>query len=673
MNPVQRIPHLWIPLPDGTRMAARLWLPEDAHRRPVPALLEAVPYRKGDLTAAADARWHGYLASRGYACLRLDLRGSGDSEGLLRDEYLPREQADNAAVIAWLARQPWCSGRVGMFGYSWGGFAALQTAALAPPELGAILSHCSTDDRYLGDCHWMGGCLLGSDMLKWATWLMAFMALPPDPAAFGPAWREAWQARLAALVPPAELWLAHPLRDTYWDQGSVGREPGAIRCPVMATGGWADPYVDTVFRLAESLGGRVPFHGLVGPWSHVWPDVGLPGPAIRYWDLALAWFDRWLKDEPNAVDAWPRLRAYVQESRPPDPAEVEVPGRWLALDEAGQPRSIPLRLRVIAESPEALQVEVAAGPTSYATLHPSPRLGRQAGVWCPAGRPGELPADQAPDDALSLCLEAEAAAADEDLMGIPWLSLRLCPSGPGGLVAARLCDVAPDGRSLLVSWGLLNLRRSAGFRTDRALRPGDWIRRRLPLRASGHRLAKGHRWRLALSASYWPHAWPDAAQAPFAIDLDRLRLELPVHHAGAARPIPRGELGPALAQTGQPGGGRILREASWQRRTADLPDGGIRILDRSDGGARRAADGVLTAERALDRYRWRGHTGAAPEVLAWREVEVGRAGWRAKVLAASRLTSTDRHFIINSHVIATWEGERVFRLQRRKALPRRGA
>lgn len=665
MSAVRCIRHLWIPLPDGSRLAGRLWLPEDADRRPVPALLEAVPYRKGDLTAAADARWHGYLASRGYACLRLDLRGSGDSEGLLRDEYLAAEQDDNAAVIAWLAGQPWCSGRVGMFGYSWGGFAALQTAALAPPALGAVLTHCSTDDRYLGDCHWMGGCLLGSDMMKWATWLMAFQALPPDPEVFGPGWREAWLARLQALVPPAELWLAHPLRDTYWDQGSVGQTPDAIRCPVMATGGWADPYVDTVFRLARSLGERLPFHGLVGPWSHVWPDAGLPGPAIGYWDLALAWFDRWLKDRPNAVDGWPRLRAYVQDSRPPDAAEVAVPGRWLATDGSGQPR--PIRLR-----PEGKAEATAARGT--AALPWDPRLGRQAGVWCPAGRPGDLPADQAPDDAMSLCLEADEGAALEDLLGIPWLTLRLRPGGSVGQVAARLCDVAPDGRSLLVSWGLLNLRRSGDFRADRALRPGAWIRRRLPLRACGHRLAAGHRWRLALSASYWPHAWPGAASAAVEVDLQRLRLELPLIRGGASRPSGEQDFGAAIAGAGSPAEGGRLREPSpWERKVAQLPDGGIRILDRGDGGARRDELGVLTGERALDRYRWRGHTGAAPEVLAWREVEVGRAAWRAKVQAAGHLTSTDRHFIVSSHVIATWEGERIFRLKRRIALPRRGA
>ncbi len=674
MRSVRRIPHLWIPLPDGSRLAGRLWLPVDAEDRPVPALLEAVPYRKGDLTAAADARWHAHLARGGYACLRLDIRGSGDSEGLLHDEYLAEEQADNAAVIAWLARQPWCTGRVGMLGYSWGGFAALQTAALAPPALGAVLSHCSTDDRYLGDCHWMGGCLLGSDMLKWATWLLAYLALPPDPDAVGPSWRRQWQARLQALVPPAEHWLAHPLRDAYWDQGSVRQDPLALRCPVLATGGWADPYVDTVFRLASVL--QVPFHGLVGPWSHTWPDAGLPGPAIGYWDLALRWFDHWLKGEAPEVATWPRLRCYLQDSRPPDPAECTVPGRWLALEGPGRPRQVDLA---------AVEEGVAGALPAASAIAAVPqdlRIGAQAGVWCPAGRPGELPADQAPDDALSLCLESRTSKGPRAVVGIPCLTLRVRSSSAWGQVAARLCDVAPGGQSLLVSWGLLNLRRVDDHRRDLGLEAGVWVERRLPLRALGHRLAPGHRWRLTLSASYWPHAWPAPEAGLLELDLAGLKLDLPELAEADAAPAPEVADGPgqAAAPFGPPIGALVdlptpneLRPASWVRRRRDLPGGGICITDRGDGGAWRDGDGVLTAERSLDRYRLGGDTGGGPELLAWREIRVGRSGWEAKVLAAGRLWSTDSHFHLSSRVIACWEGEQVWSLRRLAQFPRQGA
>ena len=652
---VRRIDHQWITLADGTRLSGRLWLPADADRHPVPAILEAVPYRKGDLTAPADARWHGHLARGGYACLRLDIRGSGDSEGLLHDEYLPQEQDDNVEVIRWLAAQPWCSGKVGMIGYSWGGFAALQTAARRPPELGAIVSHCSTDDRYLGDCHWMGGCLLASDMLKWATWMLVFGALPPDPSVFGPGWRDAWLGRLREVAPLAETWLSHPLADDYWRQGSVGATPEAILCPVLATGGWADPYVDTVFRLLSSL--QVPVHGIVGPWSHTWPDVGRPGPAVGYWDQVLLWFDRWLKDQPNPVDTWPPLRAYLQDSRPPDSAEVVVPGTWLALDGPGEPAMV----EGLADTLEPLPV-------------PShPHTGISAGVWCPSGRPGELPGDQGTDDARSLCFDLPAATRDDALLGIPRLRLRLRSGRPRAIIAARLCDVAPDGRSLLVSWGLLNLSHADGHTRVVDRPPGVWFPVELPLRATGHRLPAGHHWRLALSASYWPHAWPSPDEPLLELDAAGLRLELPrLTAAQLAAVWPDGGFGPPATAVGLDL--RQRRAPSWRRDVGISSAGSLSIRDRTDSGHWSTADGVHVSERALDRYRLLADTGAQAEVIAWREVVVGRTGWEARVLASSRLSAAadDDAFQLTSRVQAFDGRTLIWDRSRRRQVPRHG-
>ncbi len=169
---VERLDPVWIPLKDGTRLAARIWRPVDAESIPVPAILEYIPYRRRDLTAQRDALTHPYVAGHGYACVRVDMRGSGDSDGVLTDEYLALEQDDAVEVIAWLAVQPWCTGAVGMMGHSWGGFNALQVAARRPPALRAIITSCSTDDRYADDIHYMGGCLL-TDNLRWASTMFA--------------------------------------------------------------------------------------------------------------------------------------------------------------------------------------------------------------------------------------------------------------------------------------------------------------------------------------------------------------------------------------------------------------------------------------------------------------------------------------------------------------------
>ena len=229
---VRRIDHTWIPLADGTRLAARIWLPEDAERDPVPAILEYLPYRKGDAFARRDSYHHPYFAGYGYAGVRVDLRGTGDSDGIIEDEYLPQEQEDAIDVIAWLAEQPWCSGAVGMLGISWGGFNGLQVAARRPPALKAVISMCASDDRYADDVHYVGGCVLAVDMLPWAATMLTGNALPPDQAVVGDGWRDTWLQRIENTPPFVEAWLTHQRRDAYWRQGSVCEHYEAIDVPV---------------------------------------------------------------------------------------------------------------------------------------------------------------------------------------------------------------------------------------------------------------------------------------------------------------------------------------------------------------------------------------------------------------------------------------------------------
>jgi uncharacterized protein len=340
MSP-QVLDHVLIPTRDGTRLSARIWLPEGAGAdNRVPALLEYLPYRKGDWTAVRDAQRHPWYAARGYASVRVDLRGSGDSEGVLLDEYTPTELADGVDVIAWLAAQPWCTGRVGMFGISWGGFNSLQVAALRPPALKAIVTVCSTDDRYADDVHYFGGAVLGIDMLGWSATMLAATALPPDPARVA-SWRELWDQRLAALVPFVDTWLAHQRRDGYWRHGSVCEDYAAIDVPVLAVGGWADAYRNTVLRLLAHL--SCPVKGIIGPWAHMYPDIDRPpGPRIGFLPETLRWWDRWLRDVPNGAESEPALRAWMQDSVPPATAYPERPGRWVT-EHPGRRRTCPTR------------------------------------------------------------------------------------------------------------------------------------------------------------------------------------------------------------------------------------------------------------------------------------------------------------------------------------------
>ncbi|MGH2859805.1 MAG: CocE/NonD family hydrolase, partial [Solirubrobacteraceae bacterium] len=406
LEPITVIDPAWIPLADGTRLCARIWLPESAVTRPVPAILEYLPYRKDDVTAADDALIHPYFAARGYASVRVDIRGSGDSDGILSDEYSSQEHADALEVIAWLARQSWCSGAVGMMGISWSGFNSLQVAALRPPALRAIITACSTDDRYDNDVHYIGGVPLGYYLLPWASVMMAFNARPPDPAIVGARWREIWQARLEGNVDLAALWLGHQSRDAYWRHGSICEDYAAIQCPVFMVGGWADAYVDAIFRMLQHL--TVPRRAVIGPWGHQWPHAGRPGPAIGFLQEAVRWWDHWLKGVPNGAMDGPMLCAWMQEAVPPKPSYVVRPGRWVA--ESSWPRhGEALALTLDADGlRDGLGCGSGPGDGSQGgdvaeLTHCSPQtVGLQAGAWCAYGNPADLPLDQRRDDALSL-------------------------------------------------------------------------------------------------------------------------------------------------------------------------------------------------------------------------------------------------------------------------------
>ena len=337
MTGIREIENVWIPMADGCRIAARIWMPENAEAEPVPAILEYIPYRKRDFMRSRDEPIHRYFAMKGYAAIRVDIRGSGDSDGVLHDEYSEQELDDALQIIDWLTAQPWCSGAVGMTGISWGGFNALQVAALRPPALKAIITLCSTDDRYADDAHYMGGCLLNENM-QWGSMLTLYSALPPDPKIVGEGWRDTWRQRLEALEPFPVRWMSHQWRDDYWKHGSVCEDYAAITCPVYAIGGWADGYSNAVPRLLANLPG--PKKGLVGPWAHVFPHDGVPGPSIGFLQEAVRWWDHWLKDARTGIMDEPVYRIWMQDSVAPLPQYAERPGRWVAEEAWPSPRIV---------------------------------------------------------------------------------------------------------------------------------------------------------------------------------------------------------------------------------------------------------------------------------------------------------------------------------------------
>lgn len=649
---VKVIENTWIPLTDGVRLAARIWMPVDAEQNPVPAILEYIPYRKSDGTAIRDRVIHEYFAGHGYAAVRVDMRGSGDSDGLLLDEYLPQEQQDALEVIAWIASQPWCTGDVGMMGKSWGGFNSLQVAAHRPPALKAIITVCSTDDRYTDDCHYMGGCVLGSNLLNWASVMFAYNGLPPDPAVVGERWREMWFNRLEGSQPFIENWLSHQQRDAFWKQGSVDEDYSAINCPVYAVGGWADPYTNSIPRLLEGL--SVPRKGLIGPWVHLYPHNAVPQPAIGFLQECLRWWDYWLKGIDTGVMDEPMLRVWMPEGVLPQAFEPDWPGRWIA--EAGWPPAhITPRVYVLSEG----HLMDSAQPDRSITFEGAQTNGATAGAWCPNGDKFDMPTDQRTDDGLSICFTSVPLKEPEEILGFPEVNLKFSVDQPDALLAVRLNDIFPDGGSRLVSWGLLNLTHRESHAQPEPLEPGKVYQVKVRLNAAAYRLNAGHRWRVATSPTYWPHAWP----SPVAVKLtvytgEQTRLILPLRG-------PSG-LDNSLAPFGPPEGAPFpeyesLRvEDSNRTVTYDVTKGLLQMVDWVDEGRNRFSNGLIYDSVITNTFSILERQPTSARVQCERKIEISRGDWQTRIETLSVMTS-DKDYFYLTNVLDAYEGQvRVF-------------
>ncbi len=660
---VREIETAWIEMSDGCRLAARIWLPEDAEEVPVPAVLEHLPYRRRDFTRLRGDAEHAYIAGYGHTGVRVDIRGSGDSDGILEDEYLQQELDDAVEVIAWLAAQPWCNGSVGMTGISWGGFNALQVAALRPPVLKAIITTCSTDDRYADDIHYMGGCLI-TENLDWASTMFGFNSRPPDPEVVGERWREMWMERLDRQDPWIFEWLSHQRRDAKWKHGSVCEDYADIQCAVYAVGGWADGYSNAIPRLLAGL--TCPRKGLIGPWSHAWPYAAKPGPAIGYLQEALRWWDHWLKGEESGIMDEPMLRVWMQDSVPPAPQYDHRPGRWVAEAAWPSPRIAP---RAWALNPGGLDEE--AGPERE-LHHRSPQmLGLTGGEWCPYGFEAEMPTDQRVEDGQSLAFDTAPLGEPLEILGAPVLELEVAVDRPSAFLAVRLCDVAPDGASTQVTYGLLNLTHDAAHETVTPLEPGRRLSARVQLNDIAHAFPAGHRIRVAVSTSYWPRVWPSPEAVTLALFTGGSRLSLPVRPARAEDADLPAFAEPEAAPTSPHKSfetahrGRVASHEFATGRTVleGVKDRGRTYLEAIDltigaGGADRftlIGDDPLSA-RHENRYT----------------ITMARGDWQVRTEANTVMTGTREDFVVSATLDA-YEGEtRIFSRAWSRRIPRDG-
>jgi uncharacterized protein len=529
---IDEIETVWIPLSDGRRLAARLFLPRTVGDTPAPVILEYIPYRRRDGTRQGDEAMHRWFASVGFVCARVDIAGMGDSDGLVEDEYVRREQDDGIEVIDWLSRQPWSSGAVGMIGISWGGFNGLQIAARRPPALRTVISLCSVVDRYHGDVHYTGGCL-NEENMEWGGYFFIMNGFPPDPAVVGAdRWRDMWRHRIEhASVPPAD-WLEHQQRDEFWKHGSVIEDWSSIDIPVLAVSGWADGYTAAVFELVEHL--QSPCKGIIGPWGHKYPQDGVPGPAIGFLQEARRWFSYWLNGDDTGVQHDPAMRMWLQQSHVPEGHIADRRGSWIEFDEWSPTRDLVLHL-----GPSTLRAERSSSDSTASVCSPQ-TVGLGAGQWCAYGLgkiAPELPLDQRADDGGSLTYDSLPLAEHLHLAGRPVVRMRVSADQPRALVAVRLNAVHPDGTSERLSYGVLNICHRDSHEEPRNLTPGTAYDIEVELKGIAQTIPVGHRLRLAISSSYWPMIWPSPVPATITVHEQASMVELPaqrtVHHSAA--------------------------------------------------------------------------------------------------------------------------------------------
>jgi predicted acyl esterase len=618
----------WIPMEDGVRLAASLFLPGSGE--PAPVVLEALPYRKDDATASYRPEYERLCGEYGYAVARVDLRGTGSSEGMATDEYPAGEQADLCQVIAWLAEQPWSTGSVGMYGTSYSGFNSLQVAAERPPALKAIIAIYASDDRYTDDVHYTGGALKLLDLIDYPLYMVALNALPPVPAIAGPGWRERWRERVEGLEPWLLRWLEEQADGPYWRQGSLRPAYERIACPTMLVAGWADGYRNATFRVLERL--RAPARLLFGPWSHMAADSSLPGPRIDLVPEMVRWWDRWLRGQPNGVDQDPPITLFARHSTHPAPDLDTQPGAWRT-EPAWPPARATGRTLPLATG-------VPAGP-AVDRLEVRPDVGSAAWISCAGHLPFGQPADQREDDAWSLRYEWPLEE-ELEVLGHPRLEVRVASSAPVAFLSAKLCDVLPDGTSTLVARGFLNLsqRRS---RTDPApMRPGVAEEVAVELDATSWVFPAGHRLRLSLAGSDWPNIVPPPGPVTLTLERARSSLTLPVLEGPSPGPPPTlspprpGE--PALEPDGSAGKTapapehpthpdpvdaapvwRVVRDVLGRASEAEIDHGGRTVLD---GGAVLVERYRGTVGAALDRPGVTWARGSANYRIEWPEATV---------------------------------------------------
>jgi putative CocE/NonD family hydrolase len=661
-----------VPVRDGLELSANLWLPRPVAAEPgerFGVILEMIPYGKDNWRRNSDTARGEWLAARGLALCRLDVRGTGSSPGVALDEYTEAETRDGYDAVEWLAAQPWCNGNVGMWGISYGGFTSIQVAKLRPPHLRAILPMYATDDRYRDDVHIRGGCVTASEKCQYAVSQLGMNAMPPHPPFRGEGWREEWLARLEATPPWLMAWIREQADGPYWRRGSLAPEYDALECAVFQVAGWTDAYVDAAFRIAERCRNAASVRTLVGNWVHSFPDDAYPGPNLDWLHELVRFFDRYLKGRDNGWEHEPPLVWFEHEYADPEPFPATWPGRWRAAAAFPVAGTVERELALGAGTLGGAAGDGADGVDAVphrATVGTSGPLS-----WGAGGPPNGLARDLRPDELRGLAYTSAPLEASVSVIGQPVAVLHLTATMPVATCVIRLSEVSPAGVSSLVATGVLNLTHRLSD-TDPSPMPTRGLATeevRVPLRTTGYRFTPGRRLRLTVLTSYWPVLWPSPQPGELRVHRGPAtpsRLLLPVLPDSApSLPVPPFRTEPvALRDVGTDEGDN----PEW-RIQEDVIRGTVAVTI-FDGGGSTQEDGsrlysserlVLTAsdaEPARARlesdvvYRWSGF------------------GAEADIRARGTIASDEGEFDVRVALEVRLDGEAFFEREWRERIPR---
>ena len=647
--------HVVVPASDGVALSVNLFLPASA-AGPVPVILNMDPYRKDDWQKGWDLSLAAYFAERGYAYARLDVRGTGSSGGVALDEYTAAETQDGHDVVEWLAAQAWCTGSVGMWGLSYGGFTSIQVAATRPNGLKAIVPIQATDDRYTDDVHYVGGAMTVSELSQYAVSQVAMNAMPPLPEAWGEGWLDAWRERLDATPVWLFEWARRQRDGPYWRQGSLRPDDGRIEAAVLSIGGWMDGYVDAAIRMQASCANAAGVRTIVGPWVHGLPSSAYPAPNIDWLHESVRWFDRWLKDEPNGADLEPPLTWYHRDPTPPERFPKRLDGSWRA---AAWPPSPPEVRRFVLDA-GSLSAAAAAGEGVDTFAH-KPTAGVRGGSLCwGAGHPPNgLAADLRLEDDAGPTYVSEPLAEPLDVLGMPVAVLHVSAARPVAHLVVRLGDVAPEGSIEQVSEGILNLTHRDSHTDPTPLEPNRLYEVRVPLRAAGYRFPAGHRIYLGIASAHWPVVWPSPGAGELSIHRGpsaSSSLELPLAPAGGDGldpPAFRSEP-PQLVEIGR----ETSVPATWE--TVEEADGSITIRTY-EAATSTLPDGVSTlyVDERLEMTASASDPGRGRFENAC-EYRLDRGGMKVDIVADGTTVATEAAFEMDVSIRVDLDGERFF-------------